>query len=54
MNQFQPVVGQRTDRGRVRPRNEDAVGVPPPDLDPRLVEQKGRAAPRRWPGWALP
>ena len=41
MNKFQPVVGQRTDRGIKRPRNEDAIGRPPPDLDPNLLEQKG-------------
>ena len=41
MNTFQPVVGQRTDRGRTRPRNEDAVSGPPPDLDPNLIERKG-------------
>ena len=41
MNRFQPVVGQRTDRGNARPRNEDAMGGPPTDLDPNLARQKG-------------
>ena len=41
MNRFQPVVGQRTDRGNKRPRNEDAMGGPPPDLDPDLAKRKG-------------
>ena len=42
MNRFQPIVGQRTDRGMKRPRNEDAVGIPPPNLEPSVIEQKGR------------
>jgi len=41
MNKFQPIVSQRTDRGIARPRNEDAVGRPPPDLDANLAQQKG-------------
>lgn len=41
-NPVQLVVGQYTDRGRVRSRNEDALGGPPPGLDPRLLEQKGQ------------
>jgi serine/threonine protein phosphatase PrpC len=41
MNKSQPILGQRSDQGRVRARNEDAVGGPPPSLDPNLAEQKG-------------
>lgn len=42
INTIKLVVGQCTDRGRVRSRNEDAVGGPPPGLDPRQVEHKGQ------------